>query len=93
MAAQTNKADVLKYFMQYFNPRLDLKNNEGLNPMEVCSNQEILKIFVDSISKMKQDLIMKKKMKQQKLALERDSANKFAEPKKSRTPLVDLTNF
>jgi len=53
LAALTKKTDVVRLFMQSCRPRLDLKNNEGLNPMEVSKNPEILAIFIQSIQKMK----------------------------------------
>jgi ankyrin repeat protein len=49
LASLTQKADVLAYFMDNFTPRLDLKNNEGNNPMQVSSTEEIAYLFAGSI--------------------------------------------
>lgn len=63
----TEKADVVEHFMMHFNPRLDIKNREGLNPMEVSKSTDVITVFFKSIQRMKDEIERKQAKKQNAL--------------------------
>ena len=61
LASYAQHASVVEHLMGHCRPRLDIRNEEGLNPMEVCQSPQILAIYITAVQKMKQEIEKKKK--------------------------------